>query len=294
DSTITTADYLVGQIDYASFSVSSDARTTPVTVPGSTTSTATWNTSGPSFCGVPLSTTAIQADAACGVWKINGSGAISNESFTGDGSVQITVPTLGNSFAIGLTTAHSQTCSGGLTSCHGLPGMNYGLAVDTNGGLRVYETSTCTPAACAGGQQLTPVVAGNVIRVSREQGSTIKYYVNNVLKYTSTAPSSGTLYADVSMSGSGQIDAVDFIVTPVSAGTYYLGAIADINNAVSELNEGNNTAINTGAGSSAASVVVAVQGADSNGGGSGGGALFWLLGPMLASLGRRRLRPVRG
>lgn len=294
DSTITTADYLVFQIDYASFSVSSDARTTPVTVPGSVTSLATWNTADASFCGV-VAGNAIQANVNCGTWKINGSGAISNESFSGDGSVQITVPALGTSFAIGLTTAHSQTCNGGLTSCHGLPGMNYGLAVDTTGGLKVYESGNCTPASCLGGQQLTPVVAGDVIRVSREQGSTIKYYLNGVLKYTSTVSSSGVLYADISLgAGSGQINSVDFIVTPISPGTYYLGAIADINGTVAELNENNNTAINTGSGSSAASVVVAVQGADANSGGSGGGALLWLLGPLLAAFRLRALRSVGG
>jgi|GEM_PF-2765385 len=290
DTTITTSDYLAAQIDYTSLTASSDAQTTPVTIPGSIATTATWNTGDPNFCGSAPTATSMVADPTnCGFWKLSGSGALSNEFFAGDGQVEFTVPASGNNVAVGLSNTHVETCSG-FTVCHGLRGMDYALALSAASGaalvqVNVYEKCTNPTAPCS--PFATSAVQGDVIRVAR-QGTTIRYYKNGGLIYTSSIASSGNLYADVSLDTGGSMDTVTLTDFPVSPGTYYLGAIADFTGAVAELNENNNTAVNSAAGSSApAPVVLAVQGADRAATSSGGGALLWLLCPLFAIFGWR-------
>ncbi len=299
DTTITTADYRAAQIDYTvglvdaiGNPINSDSRTTSVTLPISVPVTASWNTADPYFCGVTPTATQIQADAAtCGVWKLDGSGALSNESFAGDGEVELTVPAAGNNVAVGLSNTHTETCTQ-VSICHGLRGMDYALVLNATSGdpliqLKVYE-KCALPFPCS--VFTSSVAAGQVIRVKRV-GTTIKYYKDNTVFYTSTVPSSGTLFADVSLNSGGSISTVTLTAIPVSAGAYYLGAIADNTSAITELSENNNIAVNTASGTSMASVV-SIQSTQAAGStGSGGGALLWLLCPLLAGLGWR-IRPV--
>jgi len=116
------------------------------------------------------------------------------------------------------------------------------------------------------------------LRIERT-GSTIRYRQNGVLRYTSGLFSSGNLVVDSALYTNGAtISNVNLIVT-LSPGTYYIGAIADHEGVIAEVDENNNSAVQS-AGSTVISVLQGSGAASSGGGGSG--ALHPLLGWLLA------------
>ena len=102
--------------------------------------------------------------------------------------------------------------------------------------------------------------------------SEVTYWQNGQLIYTSLNPYTGTLYlvAKLGLTGSTVTDA-NFVQIDLPQGTYYLGAIVDDTDVITEVEENNNSQVQTdGSGNTSPVVVSVVDGnaAASHGGGS--------------------------
>ena len=163
--------------------------------------------------------------------------------------------------------------------------VRYGITLQQDGTIAINELGFTR----AGG---TSYATGDLFKIERS-GTTVTYWQNGVLLYTSSLFAGGTLFVDTALDTSGAtISNVNLIVS-LSPGTYYIGAIADHEGAISEVDETNNAAVQ-----SAGSTVISVLrgGASSSGGGGGAlhpaawllaGGLFWGLRRRSPSLIRR-------
>lgn len=128
--------------------------------------------------GIVITGNSLAKASGANSWNAN---ALSAESIPGDGSLEYVVTT--NHLMIGLDT---------VTSNSSYADIEYALHTYADGSgqnFAVYENGTRN-------YLLNGVVQmGDILRIER-QGTTIRYYQNGTLRYTSAIPSTGTLHVD--------------------------------------------------------------------------------------------------
>ncbi len=177
-------------------------------------------------------------------------GAASTQIITGNGSVEFTATETNTNRMLGLSNLNTNA---------NFNTINYAIYATSSGVVRVYESGTHRGA-------FGSYVSGDILKVERS-GTTVLYKKNDTVIYTSLVASTGDLIADTSLHTTA----------------------ATINNAlltpsgVTEVNETNNAAIQTGVGGAPLQSVIAVNiNAAAVGGGSSGGGILSLFELMLA------------
>ncbi len=278
DPVITTADIFLGSRNVLSLAGNTtDTASTNVTIPQEDTAPVSWTDT------VNVVVNGNSLTSANGSPVGFTSGAASVERLTGDGYAEFTVIQVGQGRAFGL----SNTNTGVLDSS-----IQYAIELNPTTGADgfIMENGAVKTA------NVIHYASGDKFRVQRT-GTVITYQQCNPgcsVIYTSTVPSSGSLLADVSLFNFNSLGTADVsnvtLTNTIVPGTYYLGAIADINNTVAEVDENNNAAVQSDVnGTPSGSTISVVRGGSSSG---GGGLLAWgellgLLGYLLAR--RRRL-----
>ena len=112
---------------------------------------------------------------------------------------------------------------------------------------------------------------GDVLRIQRLNGQ-VTYWRNGQLFYTSLNPYTGSLYLVAKLNSlNSTVANANFVQIDLPQGTYYLGAIVDDTDVITEVEENNNSQVQTdGSGNTSPVVVSVVDGnaAASHGGGS--------------------------
>lgn len=255
DATITTGDILLGtRIITALAGNTTDTATTNVTIPFDQPEDVVWtDTVGVEVTGNSLRKTAFTD------W--GNAGAISVQTLSGDGYVEFTAVEANTSRAIGFSTSNSD---------NHYASIPFAIVVDSIQSACVSETGvarTCISYS-----------AGDVFRIQRS-GTTIRYQRYNSgtasfdTFYTSNLSSSGAVFVDSALYETNATLVNVKLGRNVIPGSYYLGAIADTENVITEVDENNNDAVQTDAGGSPATTPIGV--ATGQSGGGGGGSLGW-------------------
>ncbi len=265
DTAITSSDILLGFRPVASLAGNStDSADSAVTIPFEAPQAVIWTNA----VGVSVSGNSLTKTTATG-W--GNSGAASQQAIPGNGAVEFTASETNTRRVVGLSLNDTD---------QGPASIGHAIRLEDDGYIYIYENGTWISSA-----GFWSYVNGDVLRIERT-GSTIRYWQNGVLRYTSGLPSSGPLVVDTALHTSGAtISNVNLIVT-LTPGTYYIGAIADHEGVIAEVNESNNAAVQSAGGT----VISVLQGNGAAASGGGGGALnplFWVL---LAAVQLLRLR----
>jgi hypothetical protein len=133
--------------------------------------------------GVSISGNSLTKTAANG-W--GNAGAASTQTIVGDGYVEFTASMTNKARFIGLSTTNTDAS---YTSIH------YGLNASSAGSLIIYESGTAIGT-------FGTYATNDILRVERV-GTTIYYKKNGTTFYTSTAPSTGMLIADIALNHNG-------------------------------------------------------------------------------------------
>ena len=284
DPVITTADIFLGSRNILSLAGNaSDTASTNVTIPLQNTALVTWT----DLVNVVVNGNTISNPNALPTGF--NSGAASMETLNGDGYAEFTInqsnPGNARPIAFGLSNSNVDASNSTIQYAIELNLSNFDGFIRENG-----TTKTVL--------NFFNYANGDQFRVKRS-GSTVIYQHCNpgcTSIFTSAIPSSGPLLVDVSLTqtnnGTASISNAT-LTNNVAAGTYFLGAIGDINNTVVEVNENNNAAVQTVNGNPSSSTIAVVGGGSS---GSGGllaweellVLLAWLLGRGAQVAGEKR------
>ncbi len=273
DATITTGDILLGtRVITALAGNTTDTATTSVTIPFEQPEDVVWTDA----VGVEVTGNSLRKTAFTD-W--GNAGAFSVQSLSGDGYVEFTAVEANTSRAIGFSTSNSD---------NDYATIQFAIIVDKIPNACVSETAftrTCISYS-----------AGDVFRIERS-GTTIRYQRYNSgtasfdTFYTSNLSSTGTVFVDAALRETNATLVNVKLGRNITPGSYYLGAVADTENVVTEVDENNNDAVQTDANGSPATTPIGV--ATGQPGGGGGGTLSWtgLLALWLLAM-RRKLRSV--
>jgi len=264
DPAITTSDLLLGSYTLPSLLGNSVAQsqTQVVIPPGSTLEPINWT----DVIG-NITVTGSSLKCNSGSWT---SGAASQQTLDGDGWLEITFP-VKFAFAFGVSSDAAGRADPGRDS------IDYAFVMSPSA-FAIWSNGTVIGGAAQAYN------AGDVFRIERT-GTSLTFRVNGAAVFTTSVAATAPLYADVSCGGTptggngaqasnGQIS----IQQVSSGGTYYLGAIVDPvvdpvnqpNGSVTEVNEANNSQVQTDVSGAPGGIVISVtSGGDS---GRGGGA----------------------
>lgn len=269
DPQITSSDLLLGSYTLSSLLGNSVAQSqTQVTIPqGSTLESIVWaNVIG----NITVNGSTLTCNS--GNWT---AGAASQQVLGGDGWLEVTHAN-SIAFAFGVSSGAAERTDPGYTTidfAFVITGLAYTIQSDGN----VIAGPTRTGA-------------NDVFRIERTGGN-LTFKQNGAAVFTTTVAATSPLFADVSCggtvtSGNGAIVSNGQIsIQQVSSGaTYYLGAIADSGAAITEVNEANNSQVQTGVSGAPGNITIAVTSGD--GGGHGGGAfgIYEILLGLMAGL----------
>ena len=233
----------------------SDSAPTDVVIPFTGPSPITWTNA----VGVTVNGNSLTKTAATG-WN---SGASSVQVVPGDGIVEFTATETTTRREIGLS--YSDTTQSFTELIRSLRLKDTGFVdVYSNGSLLVVDATTYVP--------------GDKFRIQRIPGVTgkVSFQKNGVEFATTPSLGNTNMVVDTALFTTGAtLDNVNLIV-PINPGVYYLGAIADDQSVVNEVNEGNNAALQSN-GSTVVSVRLGPAGASASGGAGGGGGGAWSL-----------------
>lgn len=116
-------------------------------------------------------------------------GAFSNESFSGNGGIKYTYQTSGNYnffyFSIGVSLSNPNV---------NMNSIRHAIVHFGNGDVRIIESGTF--------RTFISLSNNDVIEI-RRSGTTVNYWRNNTLVYTSPVATSGALFADLSLGYNG-------------------------------------------------------------------------------------------
>ncbi len=285
DPLVTTADVEIGSLSVAGLAGNSSnpALAITATIPTPVTRFVTWDPAV--SCQIdPANNRRISYSSSCPVDSRGTpvSGGVSNESLPGgtDGYAEYTV-TQRKESAFGLSTSSPDNT---------WQTIDFGIKFKGTGVTDIIESGVAVQRIASSG-------VGTVFRIERK-GASILYYQNGVLKRTRTigsAISGAPLFVDVALVAAtslAEITDVRLVEDAVPTGNYYIGAIADPLDAVVEVDETNNAAVN-GGGAAPGQTAVAVVGSPSVAASSSGGG-GWGPWPAFVLFLRLLLRSGRG
>jgi len=257
DPQITTSDLLLGSYTLPSLLGNSVAQSqTQVVIPqGSTLDPIIWTDVIGNITIDPITNT---LTCHAGNWT---AGAASQQILDGDGWFEVThANTIQLAFGVS-SGAAERTDPGYATIDYAFVISGIAFSIQSNGSVLYGPASSS---------------ANDVFRIERS-GSSLTFKQNGLPVFTTAVAATAPLFADVSCGGTvtggngaiasnGQVS----IQQVTSGGTYYLGAIADTGQAITEVNEDNNSQVQTGVSGAPGGIVISVtSGGDS---GRGGGA----------------------
>ncbi len=275
DATITTSDLRIGTRDIASLAGNTaDTAVTDITVPFEQVADVIWA----DLTGLSVENgNNLRKTLTTNAWD---AGSESAQTLDGDGYLEFTATATGDDRAIGLVLNN--------TGYHYLE-MDYGIWLSTPDLAYAVESGSFEAFF-----NFTP---GDVFRIERT-GTTIRYLRYNSgtnafdVIHTSNRSSSGSLRVITAFYDYNTTLNGIRIANALPAGSYYLGAIADIDEVITEVDENNNDAVQSDATGTPASTPIAVRTSSAVLGGGGGGVFAWLLLVLSAWLlgARRRCR----
>ncbi|HFD92448.1 MAG TPA: hypothetical protein ENJ22_04095 [Gammaproteobacteria bacterium] len=259
DSTITTNDIFLGSRTLASLGGNTvDTASTTVTLPFESTEPVVWDPA--SVTGVSVSGNSLTKTGTTG-WN---AGAASTQTIVADGAIEFTASETTTERVIGLSNSNPDDS---------FVSVRYGIYPGLGGCASAIEFGV-TKTGCI------TYTSGDIFRIDRV-GTQVSYSINGSPFYVSTLASSGALLVDAALYTNGATINNVNLVNIVNPGTYYLGAIADYAGVITEVDENNNSAVQTDAAGNPSGTPISVQSgginvAGAGAGSGGGGAIGWI------------------
>ena len=258
DPVITTGDVLLGARTVAGLGGNtSNTGSTVVTIPFEKPDPVTWDPV--SLAGVTASGNSLTKTASTG-WN---AGASSTQSIDADGAMEFTADAVNTIRLAGLSNSDPDVS---------FISVRYGVYLSSDGCAYAMELGVFR-SSC------NSYNVGDVFRITRA-GSQISYSQNGTVFYLSSLASTGSLIVDTSLYSTGAVISNVNLINNIVPGVYYLGAIADYQGVITEVNEANNAAVQVDSGGAPSGTPVSAQSAGVSGvspGSGGGGLLGWQL-----------------
>jgi len=249
DPVITTADKRIGERTITSLA-GTDMSTIDVTVPGDLVENIQW---------ANVTNAHVLADNTLVSDSSIDSGASSVQVLSGDGAIETTVVETNKARYVGFSVTDNARDRSDFTHAFGL---------NSNRILYIWNPNPDGNPVLVDSGLLYNV--GDVVRIERTAG-VVRYRLNGTVIYTSSYASTGPVIADTAfLSLSATISNAKVIQVQLPAGTYYLGAIVDDTSQVTEVDESNNSQVQTDVNGAASSTVVSTLGGSGNSSSGGG------------------------